>query len=484
MTKGIIAAGHHKTAEAAALILKDGGNAFDAAIAAFFASFISEPCMSSAGGGAFANVLTAQGKSVFLDFFCQTPKVKRPVSEMEFEPMIVNFGETSETFYIGMGAMAAPGVIAGIYHIHEHFATMPMHVLIEPALEYARKGVVINDFQFFDICVLEDIMTKEEEARKIFYPEGEPLAVGKKLHMPKLADYLEFLVKEGKREFYEGEFAKKLVEDSCSKGGALTMDDMVDYKVNSSKPLSFPYRNKIILTNPLPSIGGTLIGLMMRKLEKRFQNNYQPFSTQHVQTLQKIIDEVYRIEKTVPNLNKKWGSTSHFNIVDKKGNAINITMSNGEGCGYMVPGTNIMMNNMLGEASLLPNGYHSWVPDTRLSSMMSPTLVVNSEGKFEIATGTGGGSRIPSVIVQVLHYIIDFGMDVDTAVDAARMHNEHSELNLEPAFIQKHLPVDQLNVINWEAPAMFFGGVHTIHKKGDDLFASGDDRRDGFAMIA
>ena len=75
-------------------------------------------------------------------------------------------------------------------------------------------------------------------------------------------------------------------------------------------------------------------------------------------------------------------------------------------------------------------------------------------------------------------------MDVDTAVDAARMHNEHSELNLEPAFIQKHLPVDQLNVINWEAPAMFFGGVHTIHKKGDDLFASGDDRRDGFAMIA
>ncbi|MDC0230824.1 gamma-glutamyltransferase [Aureispira] len=483
MSHGIIAAGHEKTAQAAALILKEGGNAFDAAIAAFLASFISEPCMSSAGGGAFANILTADGKSVFLDFFCQTPKIKRPASEMEFEPMVVNFGETTETFYIGMGAVAVPGVIAGIYHIHKHFATIPMHILVEPALDYARNGVIINDFQFFDICVLHDIMTKEVEAKNIFYPEGKPLAVGKNLQMPILADYLEFLVKEGEREFYEGEFAKQLVKDSSTRGGGLTMDDMLHYKVNSNKPLSFPYRNKKILTNPLPSIGGTLIGLMMRKLEKRYHNNYLPFSNEHVQTLQNIIDEVYRIEKSVPNLNKKWGSTSHFNIVDNKGNAINITMSNGEGCGYMVPGTNVMMNNMLGEASLLPNGYHSWVPDTRLSSMMSPTLVVNSEGKFEIATGTGGGSRIPSVIVQVLHYMIDFGMDVRTAVHSARLHNEHSELNLEPAFVQKHLAVNQLKVINWESPAMFFGGVHTIHKKGNDLFASGDDRRDGFSMI-
>ena len=482
MSNGIIAAGHDQTAQAAALILQDGGNAFDAAIAAFFASFITEPCMSSAGGGAFANILTATGQSVFLDFFCQTPKHKRPISEIEFEPMVVNFGETTETFHLGMGSIAVPGAIAGMYYIHEHFATIPMDVLIQPALDIARNGVPINDFQFFDIRVLRAIMTKEEEARQIFYPDGNPIPVGEILRMPAMADYLEFLVKEGKREFYEGEFAQQLVKDSQARGGFLTLDDLKDYKVNASQPLSFSYRDKTILTNPLPSIGGTLIGLLMRKLEQQFDNNYAAFSPQHVQTLQQIIDEVFRIERTVTNLNRKWGSTSHFNIVDKVGNAINITMSNGEGCGYMVPGTNIMLNNMLGEASLLPNGFHSWTPDTRLSSMMSPTMVIDAEGKFEIATGTGGSSRIPAAIAQVLHYLIDFKMDVHEAVHAARLHNEHLELNLEPNFVGKAKAQEGLNIINWDTPAMYFGGVHTIHKKGTSLHAAGDTRREGFAM--
>lgn len=482
MLYGTIAAGHDKTAEAAALILRDGGNAFDAAIAAFFASFITEPCMSSAGGGAFANILTQTGQSVFLDCFCQTPKHKRPISEVDFGPMVVNFGSTTETFHIGMGSMAVPGIIAGIYYIHEHFATRPMSVLVQPALELARNGVIINDFQFFDIRVLEAIMTKTEESRVIFYPDGQPIPVGDCLKMPAMADYLEFLVKEGKREFYEGEFAQQLVKDNAEHGGFLSLEDLRDYQVIASKPLSFGYRDRQILTNPLPSIGGTLLGLVMRKLENAYKGQYQPFSPGHVQTLQQIIDEVFRIERSVTNLNKKWGSTSHFNIVDRQGNAINITMSNGEGCGYMVPGTNIMLNNMLGEASLLPNGFHSWTPDTRLSSMMSPTLVLNAEQKFEIAIGTGGASRIPAAIAQVLHYLIDFGMDTQTAVHAARLHNEHLELNLEPDFVGKHLHQDGLRVINWTEPAMFFGGVHTIQRKGKQWQATGDTRREGFAM--
>lgn len=482
MSYGTIAAGHEQTAQAAALILKDGGNAFDAAIAAFFASFINEPCMSSAGGGAFANILTAAGNAIFLDCFCQTPKVKRPISEIDFGPMIVNFGSTTETFHVGMGSIAVPGIIAGIYYIHEHFATIPMSVLVQPALELARNGVLINNFQFFDIRVLEAIMTKEEESRAIFYPTGKPIAVGSRLRMPAMADYLEFLVKEGKREFYEGEFAKQLVADSISRGGFLTLNDLRDYKVQIRKPLRFKYRDRTILTNPLPSIGGTLLGLIMRKLEQRYQNNYQAFSPQHVQTLQKIIDEAFRIERTVANLNKKWGSTSHFNIIDKQGNAINITMSNGEGSGYMVPGTNIMMNNMLGEASLLPNGLHSWALDNRLSSMMSPTLVLDQNGLFEIATGSGGASRIPAAIAQVLHYLIDFKMDVHAAVHAARLHNEHLELNLEPDFVGKHTFQDNLKVIHWEKPAMFFGGVHTIQRKDNQFYAAGDHRREGFAL--
>ena len=221
----------------------------------------------------------------------------------------------------------------------------------------------------------------------------------------------------------------------------------------------------------------------MRKLEQKKALNYQAGSTEQVQLLQQITEEVFSIERTVSNLNKKWGSTTHFNIVDKAGNAINITMSNGEGCGYMVPGTNVMLNNMLGEASLLPNGLHSWTPNSRLSSMMSPTIVLDVLGQFQTAIGTGGGSRIPSMIAQVLHYLIDFDMPTKTAVDAPRLHNEHQELNLEPGFMGKHLPNNQLDIINWETPAMFFGGVHTIHRFNQELQACGDKRREGFSCV-
>lgn len=483
MRHGIIAAGHEKTAAAAAIILEDGGNAFDAAIAAFFASFITEPCMSSPGGGAFANIFTADKKTLFLDCFCQTPQKKLPIKHLDFKPMVVNFGETTETFHLGMGSIAVPGIIAGIYYIHRNFGSIPLKNLLEPALQLAREGVIINNFQHFDIRVLKAIMTNCPESKAIFYPKGKALAVGDTLRMPGIADYLEFLIAAGEREFYEGEFAQKLVKDCIEKGGFIRLEDLKSYRVRATAPLRFTYRDRTILSNPLPSIGGTLIGLIMRKLEQKRALNYQAGSTEQVQLLQQITEEVFSIERTVSNLNKKWGSTTHFNIVDKAGNAINITMSNGEGCGYMVPGTNIMLNNMLGEASLLPNGLHSWTPNSRLSSMMSPTIVLDALGQFQTAIGTGGGSRIPSMIAQVLHYLIDFDMPTKTAVDAPRLHNEHQELNLEPGFVGKHLPNHQLDIINWETPAMFFGGVHTIHRFNKELQACGDNRREGFSCV-
>ena len=124
-----ISAGHHITAKAAAEILKDGGNAVDAAIAAFFASFVAEPCMSSAGGGAFANVLF-EGKVRLYDFFCQTPRQKRPVSAINFFPVTVDFGDTTEDFHVGHGSVAVPGAIAGMFALHRDFGSIPMQTLV------------------------------------------------------------------------------------------------------------------------------------------------------------------------------------------------------------------------------------------------------------------------------------------------------------------------------------------------------------------
>ena len=139
-----VSAGHQKTAEAAALMLESGGNAFDAGIAAFFASCVAEPCMSGAGGGAFANVFTAKGESMIFDFFCQTPMHKKAASEVDFYPITVNFGTATEIFHVGKGSTGVPGAIAGMYDLHEKLGSMPMRELVQPAMDLAKNGVRNN----------------------------------------------------------------------------------------------------------------------------------------------------------------------------------------------------------------------------------------------------------------------------------------------------------------------------------------------------
>ncbi|MCH2043904.1 MAG: gamma-glutamyltransferase [Saprospiraceae bacterium] len=479
--KGTIAAGHQRTAEVGALIFEEGGNAFDAAIAAFFASCVAEPCMSSLGGGGFALTLDQHGTCKLFDFFCQTPKYKRPINEVEFYPMTIDFGETSEIFHIGKGAMGVPGILSGLFAIHKAYGTIPMTELVIPAVEMAKKGVAITDFQFFDIRVLRDALTTTTEIQELFYPNNQPIAVGEIMKLPKMADYLDYVVREGHRDFYEGEVAQQIVRDCQEKGGFLTLEDFREYQTIVREPLFCHYRDHLIATNPLPSVGGTLIGLFFKELAKQ-TINYDAFSVDHTQNLQHILEDLYKIKRVPEELTQKWGSTTHFNVADELGNALSITMSNGEGSGYLIPNTQIIMNNMLGESALLPNGFHSWLPNTRLSSMMSPTLVMDKMHNFQLALGTGGASRIPGAIAQVLHYILDLGLGIEEAVHAARMHNEHNELNLEPDFVGKHLSKADLNVINWDRLGMFFGGVHTIAKQAGRLIGAGDTRREGVAI--
>lgn len=483
-TKGVVTAGHIKTAEAAVCILEEGGNAFDAAIAAFFAAAVAEPCMGSLGGGGFANIIDAQGQSQLLDFFVQTPLHKKSPKHLEFYPITVNFGSTTEDFHVGMGSIGVPGMVAGIYSLYEQYGTLPMRVLVEPAIELAKGGVMMTDFQFFDIRVLEPIMTKVDASRAIFYPDGKPLPVGQWQYMPAMGDYMDYLTREGRAEFYEGEAAKRLVKACQENGGLLEMEDLRSYQTIIRQPLKFNYQNKTILTNPLPSTGGTVIGLAFRALSQ-LQKTYQAGGTEHLQAMQKVVGEMYTIDRSLENLTKKWGSTSHFNIIDEHGNAISSTFSNGEGCGFMIPDTAIMMNNMLGEAALLPNGFHSWETNQRLSSMMAPTLVTDARGQVEIATGTGGASRIPAAIVQVLHSLIDLGLNVDDAVHHPRIHHQDGVLNIEAGWQGNYWQEDELlkEVVQWEEPSMFFGGVHTIARLANgELQGAGDGRREGYLL--
>ncbi len=493
-TKGIIAAGHPQTAQAAMRAFEEGGNAFDAAVAALFATFATETCMSSVGGGAFANVMTAFGEAQVFDFFCQTPRRKRPESELEFYPVTVDLGNTNEVFHIGRGASGVPGSLAGIYALHEKYCTLPIRILAEPLIEIAKNGAYIDDFQALDFQILKAILEVDETGRKIWYKDGKLLEEGSHLYMPHLADFIENLVNEGQALFYRGEIARKIAEDYAENGGQLTREDFEYYQVNITPPLRLNYRNKTILTTPAPSMGGALIALGMRQLEQ-INVNYNYREAAHVQHLYNTYTYINDLHKNPEKLARelaeygltslaadtgKRGSTTHFSIADEHGNAIAVTTSNGEGNGYIVPDTDIMMNNMLGEAALLPNGFHSWQENTRLTSMMSPTILLNDEGNVEVVTGSGGAGRIPGVILQALHYLIDHQLNVNDAVHAPRLHLEHGTFNLEPNLAENlsSIPIRE-NINRWEKPALYFGGVHTIHRKNGHFEAAGDDRRSG-----
>lgn len=486
-----IAGGHELTAQAAQDILQAGGNAVDAAIAAFLMTWVAEPCMSSAGGGAFAMVCMDGKTPVLLDFFCQTPGYKRPLAEIDFFPVTIDFGDEQEVFHVGKGSSAVPGAVAGVFALHERFGTIPMRELAQPAIEASKQGVVVNDFQHFDFDLVSPILKLDKRGEEVFFPNGKVPDVGERVHLSQMADFLEVLAVEGRDFFYRGEVAKRIVQDYESGGGFLTMEDFANYKVIARKPLQFPYHGKMVYTNPEPSIGGTIIALTMAQFgEKLVRAHY--LSADHIRHLHDVFDKVDQLGKLPEDLfravrqwqQKTWGSTTHFNVADKDGNAVSLSTTIGEGCGYFVPGTDILMNNTLGEAVLLPRGFHSWRENVRLSSMMSPTIVLNEAHHPEIVLGTGGASRIAFAISQVLHLLIDHKLLVQEAVNAPRVHLEHGVLQVEAGFDDAPKP-DQLRheLKVWLQQSLFFGGVHALQRISDQWTAGGDDRRDGFAKV-
>ncbi len=225
--KGIVSAGHKVTAETAIEILNAGGNAYDAAIGALLASFVAEPCMSSAGGGGFLLAHTAKGKNLLFDFFCQTPKSKKPLNTLEFFPVELNFGDAKETFHIGAGSIAVPGSVAGIFDIHKNLCTIPLSTLAQPAIKLAKEGVPVDDFQHYDFVLLENIIRKDKQVAPSFFPDNSLISKGSPLAFPKMADYFEYLTKEGPDAFYQGEIAEKIVNISMEHGGFITKEDLL-----------------------------------------------------------------------------------------------------------------------------------------------------------------------------------------------------------------------------------------------------------------
>ena len=488
MTKQAIAAGHEETLATAKLILQEGGNAFDAAIAAYLSMFITEPCMASAGAGGFAMCYTPKKGVEMLDFFTQTPLSKPKLDKRDFYPIKVNFGNEVETFHVGLASAATPGAIAGIYELHRRYGSMPMSTLIQPAMKLAKEGLLLNTFQALDLTLLEAIFRVDPSVKSVFFNGDELKKEGELLHFPHFADFLEFLNSEGANGFYKGEISKVVANDSLERGGYLRRSDFENYKAIWRKPLIINGKYKVCLPNA-PSLGGAIMALLLH-FKKEFEGDFTN-AMAHVKThcsMPAQLEEGIRLnypdfDFSLKNDSKATKGTSHFNIIDKYGNAIALTSTIGEGSGYFIPGTDMQMNNMLGEDFLLPNGFHSWQSNVRLNSMMTPTIVLDTADQFKYAGGSGGAGRIPYMIAQVIDNLFEQNMSLQSATERGRIHYQDGVLHFEKGAKFREIS-NGIELNEWNEQSLFFGGVHSIyHNKEGRLQAQGDARRYGVAEV-
>ena len=491
----VIAAGHAATAAAAAEVLRAGGNAFDAAVAAGFASAVAEPMLTSLGGGGFLLARTAVGREVLFDFFVDTPGQGLSDSSLEphFFPVTVHFGGSDQDFNIGLGSVAVPGNLKGYLHVHRQLGRLALTDVLAPAIRLARDGLLLTARIAYMVDILAPILTLTEAGRALYAPGRRPLREGEWFFNPDLAQFLEALPDNGGESLYAGDLARRVAQDMEAGGGLVTAADLGAYQVTERAPLAVGYRGRKVLTNPPPSVGGSLIALSLALLERQDLGSVSWNSAEHLRILVTIMEEVERLRaggceaadiiaagKDVGRSGRRRRSTrgtTHVSVADAEGNVASMTTSNGEGSGYIVPRTGIMLNNMLGEDDLHPDGFHASPPGMRVASMMAPSLVLQ-DGAISLVVGSGGSKRIRTALLQVVSHVVDFGVPVGTAVETPRLHWDGEQVQVEPGFpdsavkaLRRRWPI---NV--WAERNMYFGGVNAVSPVGE---VGADSRRGG-----
>ncbi|NPA73640.1 MAG: gamma-glutamyltransferase [Epsilonproteobacteria bacterium] len=469
-------------------------------IACLLAAPLCEPILTSLAGGGFMLAVTPQKEPIIYDFFVDVPFYDNK-KEPEFYPIEVDFGTTVQEFHIGCGSIAVPGVVKGIWKIYEDLASLPFETLIQPALNYATKGIYLSKTQSDFLKLLEPIFLSTPDSKKLYTYDDKLIDSSHLFTNYEYADFLKEFAKQGERLFYEGEIASK-IESLCQKHhGFINKKELSDYQVKLRKPIKIDYKNHTVFTNPPPSSGGILIAfsLLLLKNEKlnelylpkliesqeitglfrhRYVNEFL-----HSNDLEKILLDKKLISNFIDKFHKKvnlWGNTTHISIIDKDGNAASTTTTNGEGSGYIVPECGIMLNNMLGEEDLNPHGFFKWESGIRLPSMMSPTAVFKDK-KLSLLLGSAGSNRIRSAILQVILNYIEFNMPIQEAISSPRVHFERNTIFCEPGInlelnenIKRIYDLKKFDELN-----LFFGGVQAV--TGD--FEGGADPRRGASVI-
>jgi gamma-glutamyltranspeptidase/glutathione hydrolase len=505
--RGVVAAGHPLTAEAGADVLREGGNAVDAAVAAVLMSFVAESPLTGPGAGGFMLLHTAAGGDHLLDFFVAAPgKGLDTLEPAELTPIDVKFAEGAvQRFNVGPSSNGVYGTTAGLAEALLRFGTRSLAELAERPARAAREGIEVVPMQAFLFGILQPILNSTSEAAAIYEPEGRLLRAGETIRLPELGDLLERLGREGPAFMYEGDVARAVSHWVLEHGGLLTVDDLASYEVVEREPAQVEYHGREVLTNPPPSSGGILIADALGILERLEPPLDTAKVAEVIASTNRARDEEFHeglrtegylerflekdaLDNVATEVSGRLGSTTHLAVMDADGACATVTCSNGSCSGVVVPGTGVHLNNMLGEEDLNPLGYHRYEPGARVPSMMAPTVALR-DGRPEIALGSAGSNRIRSAILQTILAVVDDGLPAEDAVRRPRLHVEGELVEAEPgvdAAALDRLEQSGWTVRRWSETNLYFGGVQAVacDPETGALTGGGDPRRGGVTAVA
>ncbi len=470
--RGAVATSHPLASEAGAAVLRAGGNAVDAAVAAAFALSVVEPESSGIGGGGFALVyLAEEGEVRFLDFRERAPAAARA-------DMFLRAGKPDPRLSLDGGlAVAVPGAVMGYAELARRHGTRPLAELTAPAERLARRGFPVGrHYAEAALQRIECLAADPAAARELLAPGPRPAAPepGWRLVRRDLARTLRSIGASGGEAFYRGPLAGRIAAAVRERGGVLTAEDLRDYRTADREPLVGTYRGWRVVSAPPPSAGGALVIGLLRVLEGEDPRagGYRPERFLHVmieaerrlfawRTALADPDQVpgaraaaeemaspgfaARIrgeigERAAPSaevpLPPRSGGTSHVSAVDARGNAVALTTTVNWAFGacVVVPGTGILLNDQMDDFEAAPGvpnafglrgvGRNVPAPGRRPLSSMAPTLVFDPQGRLALALGARGGSRIPTAVAQVIQHLVDDGMELWQALAAPRIHHQ------------------------------------------------------------
>ena len=525
---GAVAAPDGYAAKVAAQVLKDGGNAVDAAVATAFTLAVTYPEAGNIGGGGFMT-LFMDGKPYFLDYRETAPKAATKTMYHDEK------GEVIENLsLVGAKAAGVPGTVLGLWEAHKRFGKLPWSELLTPAIGYANSGFKVADQQF---QYREDAIGLFN-GKTNFTAHFGSMRPGETFRQPLMAETLERIAANGPDEFYKGKTADLLVAQMQRDGGLISKQDLADYRVKWREPMRVDWQGNSLYTAPLPSSGGIalaqLIGIkeqraadfkgvelnsaryihLLAEIEKRVfadRADYLGDPDFSQVPVAKLIDAAYLkrraaevnpsaispTEKVRPGLEPH--QTTHFSIVDADGNAVSntYTLNWDFGSGVVVEGAGFLLNDEMDDFSSKPGVANAFgvvgsdanaiAPGKRMLSSMSPSIVTR-DGKVSLVLGTPGGSRIFTSIFQVLNNVYDFKLPLEKAVAAQRVH--HQLLPKDTIYYDAYAPLtgkvaDELKAMGYvlEDQGWNMGDVQAIRVDGRRLETASDPRGRGVGLV-